>query len=50
MSLHFAKELESTKTHFGSEVDTQLKELIAEYADGTQKPQSLSSHTGVFDH
>ncbi len=39
VSHHFAEELESTiKTNFNSEVDTQLKELVAEFADVTQKP------------
>ena len=36
VSLHFAKELESIKTDFGSELDTQLQELIAEFVDVTQ--------------
>jgi hypothetical protein len=37
--LNFAEALESIKTNFGTELDTQLKELVTEFADVTQKPQ-----------
>jgi hypothetical protein len=41
VSLHFNEELQSIKTDFGSELDTQLKELITEFADITQEPQAV---------
>ena len=50
MSLLFAEGLESIKKDFGSEMDTQLKELITEFADVTQEPQGLPPHRGIFDH
>ena len=49
MSLHFAKELESIKTTFGSELDAQLKELVTEFVDVTQGSQGLPPHRGIFD-
>ncbi len=50
VSLHFAEEVESIKTDFGPELDTQLKELVTEFVDVTQEPQVLSPHRGTFDH
>ena len=50
MSLLFAEGLESMKTNFGSELDTQLKELVTEFDDVTQEPQGLPPHRGIFDH
>jgi len=50
VSLHFAEELETFKTDFGSELDTKLKELITEFADVTQEPQGLPQYRGIFDH
>jgi hypothetical protein len=50
VSVHFAKELESIKSNFGPELDTQLKELVAEFDDVTQEPQGLPPHRGTFDH
>jgi len=44
VSLHFAEELESIKTNFGPELDTQLKGLITEFADFTHEPQGLPLH------
>ena len=35
VSLHFSEELESTKTDFGSELDTELKKLVTEFVDVT---------------
>ncbi len=35
VSLHFSEELESIKTDFGPELDTQLKKLITEFVDVT---------------
>ena len=35
---------------FGPESDTQLKELVAEFADVAQEPQGLPPHMGIFDH
>ena len=37
VSLHFCEELESIKTDFVPELDTQLKKLVTEFADATQK-------------
>jgi len=42
--------LESIKTDFGHELDTQLKELVTEFVDVIQEPQGLPSHRGIFDH
>jgi hypothetical protein len=42
--------LESIKTNFGSELDTQLKELLIEFADVAQEPQGLPFHREIFDH
>ena len=50
MSLHFSEELESIKTDFGPELDTQLKKLVTEFVDVTQEPQELPPHRGIFDH
>jgi hypothetical protein len=50
VSLHFFEELESIKTVFGPELDTQLKELVTEFVDVTQEPQGLPPHRGFFDH
>ena len=50
VSLHFAEEFESIKTNFGPELDTQLKELITEFADVTQEPQGFPPHRGIFHH
>ena len=50
VSLHFAEELESLKTDFGSELKIQLRELVTEFADATQEPQGLPPHRGIFDH
>jgi hypothetical protein len=50
VSLHFAEELESIKTDFGPELDTQLKKLVTEYVDVTKEPQGLPPHRGIFDH
>ena len=49
-SIHFAIELESIKTDFGPELDTQLKELVTEFTDVTQESQELPPHKGIFDH
>jgi hypothetical protein len=49
VSLHFAEELESIKTDFGPELDTQLKKLVTEFADVTQEPQGLPPHRGIFE-
>jgi len=49
VSLRFVEELESIKTDFVLELDTQIKELVAEFADVTQEPQGLP-HGGIFDH
>ena len=50
MSLHFSEELESIKTDFGPELDTQLEELVTQFVDVTQEPQGLPPHRGIFDH
>ena len=50
VSIHFVEELESIKTYFGPELETQFKELINEFADITQEPQRLPPHRGIFDH
>ena len=50
VSLLFAKELQTIKTDFGSELNTKLKELITEFADVTQEAQELPPHRGIFDH
>ena len=50
VSLHFDEELESIKIDFGPELDTQLKELVTEFADVTQEPQGLPPHRGIFDY
>jgi hypothetical protein len=50
VSLHSNEELQSIKTDFGSELDTQLKDLITEFVDVTQEPQGLPPHRGIFDH
>ena len=49
VSLHFTEELESIETEFGSELDTHLKESIANLADATQAPQGVPPHRGIFD-
>jgi hypothetical protein len=48
--LHFDQELESIKTDFGPESDTQLKEVMTEFADVGKEPQGLPPHKGIFDH
>jgi hypothetical protein len=50
VSLHFPEKLESIKTDFCPESDTQLKVLVAEFADVTQEPQGLPPHRGIFDN
>jgi len=35
---------------FGSELETQLRELVTEFADVTHEPQELAPHRGIFDH
>jgi hypothetical protein len=50
VSLQFAEELESIKTDFGPESDTQLKELVSEFVDVSQEPQGLPPHRWIFDH
>ena len=50
VSLHFAEELQTIKTEFGSELDNKFKELITEFADVSQEPQELPSKRGIFDH
>jgi hypothetical protein len=49
VSLHFAEELESIKTNFGPESDTQLKNSVTECADVTHQPHGLPPHRGIFD-
>ena len=39
--LHLTEELESIKTDFGPELDTQLRKLVTEFVDVTQVPQGL---------
>ncbi len=34
---------------FGPESDTQLKELVTEFADVIKEPQGLPPHRGNFD-
>ena len=41
VSLHAVEELEYIKTDLGPELDTQLKEPIAEFVDSTREPQVL---------
>jgi hypothetical protein len=51
LSLQFAKEFQTIKTDlFCSELDTQLKELITDFADVTKDPQGVSPHRGICDH
>jgi hypothetical protein len=50
VSLHFSQELESIKTKFGPQLDTQLKDVVTGFVDGTQEPQGLPPHRGLFDH
>jgi hypothetical protein len=50
VSLHFNEELQSGTTDFGLELDTQLKELITEFANDTQELQGFPPHRGIFDH
>ncbi len=50
VSLHFFEEFDSIKTGFASELDSQLKQLVTEFADVTQEPQGLPPHRGIFDH
>ena len=50
VSLHFVEESEYIKTDFGPELDTQLKELVIEFADVTKEPQGLPPHRGIFYH
>jgi hypothetical protein len=50
LSLRFAEELVSIKTDFVPEFDTQLKELVSEFADVTQEPRGLPPHKGIFDN
>jgi superfamily II helicase len=45
--LHFTRELETIMADFGSEFDSQLKELVAKFDDVTQEPQGLP-HIAVF--
>jgi hypothetical protein len=42
--------LESIKTAFSLELDTQLKELVAQFPDVTKETQGLPPHRGIFDH
>jgi hypothetical protein len=49
VSLHFFEESESIKTDFDPELDTQLTELVTEFADVTQEPQGSPPHRGFFD-
>ncbi len=50
ISRHFAKELEFIITDFGSEMNAQLKELIAKFIDVSLEPQGLPPHRGIFDN
>jgi hypothetical protein len=50
VSLHFPEELESIKTYFVPELDTQLKELVTEFVDVTKEPQGLPPYRRIFDH
>ena len=50
MSIHFVEELESIKTEYVPESETQFKELITEFVDVTKKQQGLPPHRGIFDH
>ena len=48
VSLHFAEELLTIKTVFGSELDTKLKELITKFVDVTQEPQVRVTPTSRY--
>jgi hypothetical protein len=50
ISLHFAKELATVKSHFVKLFDQQLKHLITEFADVTGEPRGLPPHRGRLDH
>jgi hypothetical protein len=50
VSFHFAEELESIKTDFGSALDAQVKELVTKFVDVTKTPQGIPPHKGIFDH
>jgi hypothetical protein len=48
-SLHFAEELAIVKIDFGEQLDQQLRHLMTEFADITEKPQGLLPHQGHLD-
>ena len=50
MSLHFAEELELINTNFCPGLDTQLKDLVTEFADVTHESQGLHPHRVIFDN
>jgi hypothetical protein len=50
ISLHFAEDLASVKSDFGKQFDKQLKQLITEFADVTEKPQGLPPYRGHLSH
>ena len=50
VSLHFVEELESIKIDIGLGLDTQIKELVTQFADVTREPQGLPPHRRIFDH
>ena len=48
--LHFAEELATVKSDFGEQLDQELKHLITDFADITEKLQGLPPHRGHLDH
>ena len=49
ISLHFAEELAAVKNDFEEQLDQQLKHLITEFADVTEKSQGLTPHRRHLD-
>ncbi len=47
ISLQFKEDLDTIKSDFGEEFDKQLKELITEFANVTEKPEGLPPHRGI---
>ena len=50
IALQFDIDLAIVKIYFGEQFDTQLKQLITEFADITEEPHGLPPHRGHLDH
>ena len=50
ISLQFSEISVTIKRHFGEELDKQLNQVIAEFADVKEEPQGLTVRRGHLDH